>query len=99
MREKSPDTQKHTPGPWTFGSFSYGPYQWEITNTNLQAIAVVWTKAKMATQPFTIEPTAEGEANARLIAAAPTMYVYLANKAGSGDTEAQAILEVIHGRS
>lgn len=38
-------------------------------------------------------------ANARLIAAAPTMRDYIARKAGEGDAEARQILEAIDGHS
>jgi hypothetical protein len=36
--------------------------------------------------------------DARLIAAAPTMYDFVQRASNSGDTEASAILEAIHGR-
>ena len=36
------------------------------------------------------------EANARVIAAAPTMFDYIAARASSGDTEAAMIIETIH---
>ena len=35
----------------------------------------------------------------RLIAAAPTMYIFVASKAGSGDNEAIAIMEAINGNA
>jgi hypothetical protein len=38
-----------------------------------------------------------GEANARLIAAAPMMYDYIAVKAELGDTEAGKIMEAVRG--
>jgi len=37
----------------------------------------------------------EYEANARLIAACPTMYDFIAKRAAAGDAEAQAIVESI----
>jgi hypothetical protein len=40
----------------------------------------------------------EGHANARLIAAAPTMAGYIARKAAEGDAEAAGIMEAVHGR-
>ena len=39
------------------------------------------------------------EANARLIAAAPTMYEYIASSASNGCAEAAKILEAIHAGS
>jgi hypothetical protein len=41
---------------------------------------------------------AETRANARLIAAAPTMAGYIQRKADEGDAEAAAIMESIHAR-
>jgi len=41
----------------------------------------------------------EIEANARLIAAAPTMYDFVASKAASGDTVALVIMEMINGHA
>ena len=41
--------------------------------------------------------SADGIANARLIAAAPTMHDYIANRAAASDAEAIAILENING--
>ena len=38
----------------------------------------------------------EGAANARLIAAAPTMHEYIAKRADAGDNEAKQILESIN---
>lgn len=37
--------------------------------------------------------------NARLIAAAPTMYDFVQRAAKDGDADAKAIMEAIHGRS
>lgn len=39
----------------------------------------------------------ETEANARLIAAAPTMAAYIQRKADEGDAEALEIMEAVHG--
>ena len=41
-------------------------------------------------------PDGEAVANARLIAASPTMYSYIAERAAVGDKEAAIILESIH---
>jgi hypothetical protein len=41
----------------------------------------------------------EAQANAKLIAAAPTMYEYIEARAAYGDSEAKAILENINARS
>lgn len=42
---------------------------------------------------------AEGSANARLIAAAPTLYSFVASKADSGDNEALKIIKEINNAS
>lgn len=40
----------------------------------------------------------QAEANARLIAAAPTMAAFIQKYADAGDAEAIAIMEAVHGR-
>lgn len=47
--------------------------------------------------PCIVSDADNAEANARLIAAAPTMYEYVAIQAASGDNEAIKILEAING--
>jgi hypothetical protein len=66
---------KHTPGPWELRE-GHGPLTDQIV-TSERAIATVWTRNFVNTpdersaQPA---PWAEGEANARLLLAAPALY-------------------------
>ena len=73
----------HTPGPW---AATYDPTRdsWRIDSVACP-IATVWGLS------------ANVAANARLIAAAPTMHDYIANRAAASDAEAIAILENING--
>lgn len=67
---------KHTPGPWQVGC-EHGLQKLEIANSDYsKAIATVWAKQSVARredgrQVFVADP--EGEANCRLIAAAPDL--------------------------
>lgn len=79
---------KHTPGPWSVrcdpshydsATDIYGPDGNRIAQTCGQTSAE-WIPM---------------EANARLIAAAPTMCDYIAKRAAAGDIEAKEILGVI----
>jgi len=49
--------------------------------------------------PHGKDKQAEQEANARLIAAAPRMYDFIAAQASAGDAEASAIMEAIDANS
>lgn len=67
----------HTPGPWAVTS-KYGDIKDEVAASG-RAVATVWTRRfatkvddKRGTRSI-IEPDAEGEANARLIAASPVL--------------------------
>ena len=64
---------EHTPGPWAI-SGDYGLFQSEIVAPNAyrHAVASVWTKRSIEKGTILVWP--EGEANARLIAAAPELY-------------------------
>ena len=80
----------HTPGPWIAnGLFVHAPGQYG-SGGHGYCIA-----------SCNVEPAAESEAvdaaNARLIAAAPTMAAYIALQAEMGDAEAVKIMEAIRG--
>ena len=47
--------------------------------------------------PYVVALTKAGEANARLIASAPSLYSYVATQAAGGDNEAIKLMEVIDG--
>lgn len=83
-------TTKHTPGPW----------EWDGT---------VWDYDEAQHAPWLVQSGSDGrnhvlrgsiqantEEDARLIAAAPTMYAYIEQRAAEGDEDARTILGVIH---
>jgi len=63
----------HTPGPWAVGQL-YGSTQVEISAPG-RAIAIVWNRRGCRIKD-NVESWPEGEANARLIAAAPDLLAY-----------------------
>ena len=73
---------KHTEGPW-----------------NIDHKGRICSSIEPMYQPcknyYAINPSQTTEANARLIAAAPTMAAYLERKAAAGDAEAQSILDTL----
>ena len=84
---------EHTPGPWTAKPRS-------VLNDGTQDQTSDGLGWDIEGPP---EPQLRGQfklaADARLIAASPTMYDYVAKQAGSGDNEATKLLEAIHGSS
>ena len=86
---------KHTPGPWKVGEMR-GQYI-DVNHCNKhQNGAISLTLAKVTARPTWLS---ESEANARLIASAPTMYAKILQLAILGDQEAKRILEEINGDS
>ena len=75
----------HTPGPWVV---DYLRTCDEIVGPKNESIA--------QTGSWMDSEKEEQHANARLIAAAPTMYDYIKARADAGDTDAKNILGVIH---
>lgn len=76
----------HTPGPWHFT---------DDYNTH-----VIRSQPKEGREYGELLASIWGgrhEANARLIAAAPTMYSYIASSASNGCAEAAKIMEAIYG--
>jgi hypothetical protein len=71
-----------TPGPWSV-------YDNPNSNYGLEVVANVKIKAKRVVCRI---GGPDREANARLIAAAPAMFDYIAKKAAEGDREARALL-------
>ena len=90
-RENAKD--KHTPGPWVLEewSFDYGAtgdfsiYPGTQKGCRMPIACVQ--------QPFNGKRT---KANARLIAAAPTMYEFIVSSASNGCAEARKIMEAIN---
>jgi hypothetical protein len=80
----------HTEGPWRYYAGSHSIWQ-QVGGTDGRCICIVTGPRK------TLDP--ERLANARLIAAAPTMREYIAKRAAQGDAEALQILEAIDANS
>ena len=80
----------HTPGPWKFGKeLTARSGEWLVSfdaGSKGRGIAIAETRAGSGNE----------EANARLIAASPTMYDYLVERAQSGDARAASIVEAIN---
>lgn len=76
---------KHTPGRWTARRMHTGGF--DIFDERGRDVVTVYGGGV---------GTESREANARLIAASPAMYDYVASKADAGDEEALKIVEVIH---
>ena len=86
-------TTKHTPGPWYVGSGTH-------EGRNIYSVASVTDDEGFTYQPIVASAEDDGikcwDANARLIAAAPTMYEYIASSASNGCAEARKIMEAIN---
>ena len=82
----------HTPGPWEAETDGHRPFIWgPLDAGDANRLGVVATAAKMSAEyhwPW--------QANAHLIAAAPTMYAYIATLAELGDENAQVLIDEIN---
>lgn len=92
---------KWTPGPWRY-ELDGGPDN-DMRNAVLAEINDLWVAAcyRSGTLPRderSADAEREAEANARLIAAAPTMADYIKRQAANGCVEAAQLLEQINGR-
>lgn len=93
---------KHTPGPWKIAWPDWDD-EWEFYHDpdagDYEGSASIdgegWSQLAKVTVMVNGEEDEAGKANARLIAASPTMYEYIARKAQEGDTDAQAIISGI----
>lgn len=88
---KTPQT-KHTPGPWHVTS------EWLNTSSGIYHVAIEASLPNGFGLITSLEHTFDRErqdANARLIAAAPTMFNYLTMLASRGDNEANEIIKSI----
>ena len=81
--------RQHTPGPWSAVPYINGKIALE-DDQGQGTIALVDTV-------HTIKDPREQEANARLIASAPTMFDYLTLLASRGNDEAHEIIKKITG--
>ena len=77
---------QHTPGPWHL----------ECHTGEIRIFPPSPERCGIAELNGTNETS---QANARLIAAAPTMYEYIRKKAGEGDSEAVGIWEAVNAHS
>ena len=84
---------KHTPGPWSVCEHSWCETSIRAPSTDNALCRLDINHATEESQEADEEQMA---ANARLIAAAPAMYEYIASSALNGCTEANKILEAIH---
>lgn len=73
----------HTPGPWVAET-----YQGRTTRLRVRT-------AEQAVTICQVTALIHKEANARLIAASPTLYEYVAKKANEGDADAARIIASI----
>ena len=82
----------HTAGPWLIEwNAAQGGEGHYITDSKDMA-----ELSRIAAVLFHDDADGETRANARLIAASPTMYDYLVERAQSGDARAASIVEAIH---
>ena len=82
----------HTPGPWQIEwNVAQGGEGHYITDSNDMG-----EFSRIAAVLFHDDADGETRANARLIAASPTMYDYLVERAQSGDARAASIVEAIN---
>ena len=80
---------KPTPGPWHWDE----PTNWIGLEARIFVADPYGMVARVPIEAW--RPKSIGRANARLIAAAPTMLAYIELRASAGDVEARHILEVI----
>ena len=82
----------HTPGPWLIEwNAAQGGEGHYITDSKDMV-----ELSRIAAVLFHDDADGETRANARLIAASPTMYEYLVERAQSGDARAASIVEAIN---
>lgn len=88
----------HTPGPWKFKrTHGLSSDTWYVITDadGFGPVVEVGGKDKsgqIAEAKYLITDPEKIEANARLIAASPTMYSYILKKAEEGDAEARSII-------
>ncbi len=89
-------SQAHTQGPWTIQE-TCREYNGDLMIVAMEAgdNGVHVCQVTTNTKRNKINITEEQDANARLIAAAPTMREFIAKRASTGDVEAAALLENI----
>lgn len=78
-------------------SFTPGPWLYKEPATKIGVRSRYGAICYISISPLSARAE-EGRANARLIAAAPTMAEFIAKHAASGNADAVQIMEKIHGR-
>ena len=81
---------QHTPGPWFTDPNDATKVLKQFRSPKVRNETIAATNRTWMTE-------SEKIGNARLIAAAPSLYEYAASKANFGDNEALKLLEMIHG--
>lgn len=89
---------KFTPGPWRISEQSPTIVKRDFREIGCEGGELICSTSGHDNSGF-FPSTAEGLANALLIAAAPTMYEFVAKKAAAGDSEAAKLLESINASS
>ncbi|MBB5709298.1 hypothetical protein [Sphingomonas xinjiangensis] len=84
---------EHTPGPWVLNPFSA-----QVDCDKPSKLGGLLPIAQML-WPTDERSEEETEANAQLIAAAPTMAAFIQKRADEGDLDAIQIMEAIHGNA
>jgi hypothetical protein len=93
---------KHTAGPWSVPHFAEPDVNCEcgyvLTDQYMGAVCTVHVSGEGNDwQSHGDNPRfAEACANARLIAASPTLFAYVEARAAEGDAEAQRLVESVH---
>ena len=86
----------HTPGPWTADKLGN---VWEGSKAPGTKPSDRADALRIALADISKGREEEDRANARLIAAAPTMFAFIGKRAAAGDADAQAIKEAIDGHA
>lgn len=87
---------KHTPGPWLLRTAPTSAGLCHIVSAADWRGAFIYGDGIRKGVDDALPKAQELAANARLIAAAPTMYEYIASSASNGCTEARKIMEAIN---
>lgn len=89
-------TTKHTPGPWLFRTAPTSAGLCHIVSAADWKGAFIYGDGIRKGVDDALPKAQELAANASLIAAAPTMYEYIASSASNGCAEARKIMEAIN---
>jgi hypothetical protein len=87
----------HTPGPWSVkrGEGRYSDQLYVESNIHSTPTVISGKDQIVQLTSFRDDHGREVEANARLIAASPSLFDYVARKASEGDPEAVKLVEAV----